>query len=156
MAFQTKHPALNAAVEAARAGEAGMGFAVVADKVRHLAQRCAHAARDTADLIEESISKSDTGKNYGRSSGKGNWSCNRAVNSVEDLRRGDRARPRSAGEGNRTDRESHVANGARNPERCRKFGRECASSAEQLNAQSEALKSVVFRLLALVGTDRGQ
>jgi methyl-accepting chemotaxis protein len=61
IAFQTNILALNAAVEAARAGEAGLGFAVVADEVRSLAQRCAGAARETAEKISASTEKSEQG-----------------------------------------------------------------------------------------------
>jgi methyl-accepting chemotaxis protein len=62
IAFQTNILALNAAVEAARAGQAGLGFAVVADEVRNLSMRCADAARQTGEFIEESVRNAQEGE----------------------------------------------------------------------------------------------
>lgn len=60
IAFQTKILSLNAAVEAANAGKHGLGFGVVADEVKKLAEISTEAAVEIERLARENIEMTET------------------------------------------------------------------------------------------------
>jgi len=150
IAFQTNILALNAAVEAARAGEAGMGFGVVADEVRNLAQRCAQAARDTAALIEESIASSHGGKVKVDEVAAAIREINRETATVktlvDEVNLGSQEQARGIEQIGKA-----IAQMEQVTQRSAANGQESAAAAEQLYAQSGTLKEVVERLAAMVG-----
>ena len=150
IAFQTNILALNAAVEAARAGEAGLGFAVVADEVRNLAQRCAQAAKDTADLIEDSVAKSNAGKTKVDQVADAIRTVTEEAGKikvlVDEISVGSQEQARGIEQIG-----SAIAQMDQVTQRAAASAEEGASAAEELTAQSESLKAVVAQLTLMVG-----
>jgi methyl-accepting chemotaxis protein len=147
IAFQTNLLALNAAVEAARAGDAGKGFAVVAEEVRNLAMRSAEAAKNTANLIEESVTNAEGGVAINQEVIRNLEEINGQINKVSAVMSEIAAASEQQSQGveqvnTAIEQMNQVTQQvAANAE-------ESASAAEELSGQSEEMKGMVgaFRL----------
>lgn len=154
IAFQTNILALNAAVEAARAGEAGLGFAVVADEVRGLAQRSAHAARETAGKIESAI----------HNAAQGVAISSKVSHTLDDIAAKSRqldslASQVSTASSEQTHGISQISTAVNQMDEVTQTNastaEQTAAAAVELNGQAEALRSSISELLKLVTDEVG-